>query len=320
MRRKIVVLFGLLAGLAAGAGFLFDVLHWGPALVSAVEEQAQPPAPPSAEAQPAPPATSAPPAEQPDVTERGLPGQAMPPKPGMATPGGQRSLQKVPILPKLQASPPPPPQKAPAPPRSPAIAAKRTPSLSETLKVFGSLPGGAEVIANAMQRGAKIQSQALTGVNLANPGPWSVTLTPQRPRVGSPQNYRGSLNLHGLHLWGRLGNAYFLEGANPPQGSVGFAVTADFTVYVPRDGWYMVNCEVGVLNGGRATLRTYDRTYQGDYGYRPIYTFEVRSGGDSPRSLPSLVELSAGFHNFLLEISQDTQLEFIEASVTELER
>ncbi len=308
MSRSIVFSLMIVTGCVGGTRLVGDGLPLQPAPLSAAEAQ---PAPPSTETSPAPPT------EQPGATERGLPGQALPQKPGMATPGGQPPIQKVPILPKLQASPPPPAKGQP-PPRSPAAATQRSPSLSEIVSVLGSLPGGVEAIEDAKTRGAKIQSAAGSGIYLANPGPWSVTLSPRFPKIGSA----ATLALDGLRLNGFIGNFYFFDPTIPTDRQP----SVEFTVRVPRDGWYMMNFEVG-SRGGKATLKKWDRSYfergSPNPDYRTIYRFTFPSNSNRNEyrhSLPELFELAAGYHAFMLLIDGGGKVEFFEVSLTEFER
>jgi hypothetical protein len=96
---------------------------------------------PAVLAQPESPAL---PAEQPEVTERGLPGQAAAPRPGLAFPGGQSTIPKVRLLPKLPGSPPPPLPKELGPGQKPGAAPKHGPDLGQMLNAYRALPGGSK--------------------------------------------------------------------------------------------------------------------------------------------------------------------------------
>jgi hypothetical protein len=282
---------------------------------------------PAALAQTAP---SAPPAEQPKVTERGVPGQPVPLKPGLATPGGQPPMQKLPILPKLQASPPPPAQKDQTPRPQPGAQPKRSPSLSETVNILRSLPGGPEVIANATQRGAPIPALAV----IESLRPWAVTLSPQRPFIrGAEGRPLAELNLYSLFLDGSRGATYFIWGTGGDGRPSRTNGTGSAMFVVPRDGWYMLNFEIGFVHHnpqyypyGSVTLRRStcrSTPMRNDLvahaSSSPIYTFRLRTDGEYRRSLPQLVDLQAGCHNFMLVIDEG-YVEFIEASITKLER
>ncbi len=135
------------------------------------------------------PATSSAEGPQGEVTERGLPGLDL----------------RVRILPKLEASPAPPPelqglQGSSAPQGNPQRSGK---SVKELLDILRSLPGGREVLEDAKRRGARISSipterpaSPLSGLNPFQVGEAYAQIKPQPqpqvkpgtpPPIGRPQ-------------------------------------------------------------------------------------------------------------------------------------
>jgi hypothetical protein len=307
MSRNIVFSLMIVTGFVGGTLLLGDGLSLRPAHLSAAEVQPEP---------------AAPQGDQPEVTERGLPGQVFPPRQGIATPGSKAAASKVPILPKL-AGAPTPPQKDPAPSQRPAATTQRSPTLNETMNVFRSLPGGVEAIENAKKRGAKIQSQGqLGGIMTETPQTWRQVLTPSRPIIGRIGHPVAVLGMDRVRLTGGwFGNSYYLRSDDQEQERGRVSVSVE----IPRDGWYMVNFLVDFSNlfgpTGSVLLSRGQYTADGRWlGNAPISTIELRNDPiDNPRrSVPLFVELGAGHHSFELIVTEGTVI-FHEVSITKWE-
>lgn len=315
MRHKHFLSFVLLHGLVAGAGLMFDGLPIGPTLTWAAEEQT------------APPARST---EQPEATERGLPGQAFPQLPGLAIPGSQPLSPKVRLLPKLPGSAPPPPPKELGAGQKPGALPKHSPGLGEIVNAYRLLPGGAEAWEDAMRRGFRDPFRAAMGTRPSiGPRRWSVTIWPEVPTAPDPvdrSRNAASLRMTGINLRADWGNGYFLRSKfgyyDPRDGSFreNKASRVTFHVTVPRDGWYMLNIEVQLVGGSQ-----YACFVLMDNRERPIHGFYIRERPlpTGPLSLPYLVELEAGLHTFQLDIGGaycgDVYAQLLEASLMEFE-
>jgi hypothetical protein len=325
MGRKTLTTVIVFAGLAVVAWGLSEGLPTISHLVPMALAQTEPPAPP---------------AEQPDVTERGLPGQAIPSKPGT-----QPSMQKVPILPKLQASPPPTAQPQPKQPASPetspdeaaraalqSLAASTQavqqprPGIRELLDILRALPGGAQVIEDAKRRGARLSSNSPQP--RANWYAWldpfeppaaeaadgfAVTLSPghlsEPSREGGHYLSLVGMSISGLHNYETPGS-FHLYNSRHASGSQIMKPYAKVHVSVPRDGWYLINFQMFFWNG-LATLKRFVPPDQ----YPVIQTFDYRTRPRGQFSFPALLELAAGQHDFYLAIEAGSA-SFFEASVT----
>ncbi|MGH2360807.1 MAG: hypothetical protein ACRDGM_09750 [bacterium] len=325
MRRRIVPSFIVLSGLVAGAGLLFGGLPWEPVLTWAVEAQSEPPSP------------GAMPADQPEVTERGLPGQPVPLTPGAAMPGIQSRNPRIRLLPKLPGSPPPP--QALGPRKNGDTAPTHGPGLGQMIEAYRALPGGAEALEQARRRGAPIPSVGVSAP--LPPRPWSVTLSPEVPSARDPANPSRSLgfiHMTGVNLRADWGNEHFLRSEfgyyDPRDGSFRTAPssTVELFFHVPRDGWYMLNFEMELIGppgcAGFNLVVPYglhDPQNPRNVVHRPIHGFRSCDQARPARvSLPQLLELEAGFHELWLfaggAYAGPTFARLLEASLTEFVR
>lgn len=283
---------------------------------------------PMALAQTAPPAPSG---EQPDVTERGLPGL---PRPGSPMPGPLVNPSKAPTV-------QPPPKHPASPETSPDQAARAAleslaastqsvqqprPGIRELLEILRGLPGGAQVIEDAKRRGARLSSNAplphanwYAWLNPFEPPAaeaaegFSVTLSPghllEPSREGGHYLSLVGMSITGLHLYNVPGS-FHLSNKRHATGSQIVKPYAFVHVSVPRDGWYLINFQMFFWNG-LATLKRFVPPDQ----YPIIQTFDYTTRPRGQFSFPALLELAAGQHDFYLAIEAGSA-SFFEASVT----